>query len=126
MIVSRWRAALLVALGLLAGCASEVVRHPITLRSEASPERPRIELAQAATVQSSSGYRRDLAAGSVWEFRGSIPQGSVYRRVGGIFTIEGAHVHEAFLVISGNRLVGFYLPVEAAFSPTEPVTLTFK
>jgi hypothetical protein len=126
MIVGRSLGALLFAVGLLAACASEVVRHPVTLRSEASAERPRVELTQAATVQSSSGFTRELAAASVWEFRGSIPQGSVYRRVGGIFTIEGAHVHEAFLVISGNRLVGFYLPVEGAFSPTEPITLTLK
>jgi len=119
MIVCRRSAALILAFGLFTACASEVVRHPVTLRSDASAERPRIELAQTVTVESSSGFTRELAGGSVWGFHGSIPQGSVYKRVGGIFTIEGAHFHEAFLVISGNRLVGFYLPVERAFSPSD-------
>ena len=39
------------------------------------------------------------------------------------FTVEGAHVHEAYLVIAGEKLVGFYLPVESSFAPTTPVVL---
>lgn len=113
-------------LGLFAGCASEVVRTEATLGPAAAGERSRIELADAATVRSSSGYSRVLPAGSTWELRGTLPQGSVYRRVDGIFTVEGAHVHEAFLVVSGNRVVGYYLPVEQAFSPAEAVSLSLK
>ncbi|MFX8297360.1 hypothetical protein ABTL30_20295, partial [Acinetobacter baumannii] len=48
---------------------------------------------------------------------GTVPQGVVYRPVGTIFTIEGRQVHEAYLVIADQRLVGFYLPGEQAYSP---------
>ena len=120
-------ALLLVAIAaMLAGCASEVVRTPATLGSAAAGERPRIELTEATTLQLSSGYNRVLPAGSLWELRGTLPQGNVYKRVDGIFTVEGAHVHEAFLVVSGNKLVGYYLPVEHAFSPAEAVSLSLK
>lgn len=117
---------LLAITAVLAGCAAEVVRTEATLGPAPAGERPRIEILEATTVRLSSGYRRVLPAGSIWELRGTLPQGNVYRRVGGIFTVEGANVHEAFLVVSGNRLVGYYLPVEQAFSPAEPVTLSLK
>lgn len=62
-----------------------------------------------------SGYLRQLALGSRWTQVGTLSQGHVYRIVGGAFTVEGANVHEAWLVIAGGELVGFYLPVEKAF-----------
>jgi hypothetical protein len=44
-----------------------------------------------------------------------------------VFTLEGANIHEAWLVIRGAALVGFYLPAERAFSPlTSPVPLYFN
>jgi hypothetical protein len=44
--------------------------------------------------------------------------------VAGVFTVEGAQVHEAGLVISGAKLVGFYMLVEKAFVPLDrPVDL---
>jgi predicted acetyltransferase len=49
---------------------------------------------------------------------GRSQEGQVYKPVDGVFTVEGAQVHEAHLVLEGDRLVGFYLPVERAFSPS--------
>jgi hypothetical protein len=58
---------------------------------------------------------------------GLLPQGQVFRPVGTVFTIEGANMHEAFLVIQDARLVGFYLPGEHAFAPLETgIELEFK
>jgi len=110
---------------LLAGCTSEIVRSGVTLVE--SPERSRIEVAESTDVDSSSRYSREIPADSVWELRGTIPQGKVYRRSDGIFTIEGTQIHEAYLVLSGERVVGFYLPVERAYSPArEAVPLKIK
>ena len=64
-----------------------------------------------------TAYDRLLKQGSRWIPVGNIPQGAVFRPDGHVLTIEGAHVHEAYIVISTERLVGFYLPVEKAFSP---------
>jgi hypothetical protein len=110
---------------ILAGCASEVVRSNATLMPTGPGHQSQVRFQSAVHVESSSGYGRDLPAGSIWEFRGSIAQGQVYRRVDGILTVEGAQVHEAFLVLSGDHLVGFYLPVEQAYSPArEAVTVS--
>lgn len=111
---------------IFAGCASDVARTKARLDAAAAGERPRIELAKETTVYSSSGYSRVLPAGSSWELQGALPQGKVYKRLDGIFTVEGAHVHEAFLVVSENKVVGYYLPVEQAFSPAEAVSLSLK
>ena len=117
----RMRAAIaVVAIG-LGACAAEVVRQQADFTPvAAAAARAEIE------VPVSRNYNRVLARGSRWQLVGTTPQGGVYRRSDGVFTVEGAHVHEAYLVLAADRLVGFYLPVEKAFSPTTPVTIKFK
>jgi hypothetical protein len=118
------RLAVLLVVALAAGCAAEVVRQPTTLTPLATgAERPQRELAEEAVVPVSSNYSRVLPRGSRWQLVGTVPQGGVYRRADGIFTVEGAHVHEAYLVIAGEKLVGFYLPVEKSYAPASPVVL---
>jgi hypothetical protein len=46
-----------------------------------------------------------------------------------VFMVEGAHVHEAYLVLDGDQVVGYYLPVERAFAPApdeKKTTLTIR
>src|SRR5438105_1297529 len=108
---------------IMVGCASEVIRSSASLLPPSNTDRVRIEISEDASIEPSSGYRRVLPSGSIWELRGTLPQGMAYRRVNGVFTVEGAHVHEAYIVVAGSQLVGFYLPVEQAYSPTQPVQL---
>jgi hypothetical protein len=107
------------AAGVLAGCAPEVIREPITPpAAPAAAGLPgEIVLARQAVVRTGTGYDRLLEAGTRWRLTGAIPQGAVYRAAQGVFTVEGANIHEAYLVLRGRELVGFYLPVEQAFSP---------
>lgn len=114
----------IIGLVIIGSCAGEVVLHPSYLSPASSSDRSRITISQEASIRLSTGYKRTLPAGSIWELRGNLPYGGAYKRVNGIFTVEGAHVHEAFIVIHGNRLVGFYLPVEQAYARTEVVLLT--
>jgi hypothetical protein len=123
--LERWFASLCVAVAVSA-CATDVLRTPAALDPAPSSDRASFHVAEEASVRSTSGYRRVIAPGSGWTLRGRIAQGAVYARRDGVFTIEGAHVHEAFLVLDGNRLVGFYLPVERAFSPADPVVLKLE
>ena len=105
------------ALLLCAFSACAVVQTPVSM----SPL-----TATAATVPSTlgkdlhidfgTGYSRDIKAGSQWEPIGSVPQGQVFKPYKQVFTLEGAHMHEAYLVVSNGRLVGFYLPAEGGFS----------
>jgi hypothetical protein len=124
--MSRMRAASAALLLALVACASEVYRRDAALSEAPAAAPTRIEIAKEAYLQLPAGYSRALPQGSVWNLRGGLPEGAVYRRADGIFTVEGAHVHEAYLVIAANQLVGFYLPVEKAYAPFSPVTLNIK
>jgi hypothetical protein len=116
---ARQALSLALAAGVLAACAPEVVRVPIVPLSEATAKghAEAIVLARHALVRTGTGYDRVLAVGTRWRFAGEIPQGAVYRATQGVFTLEGANIHEAYLVLRDDLLVGFYLPVERAYSP---------
>jgi hypothetical protein len=86
-----------------------------------------IQIAAGAVATSSQGRHRQLEAGSRWQLVGRIEQGQVYKRVDGVFMVQARDVHEAYLVIAGAQLMGFYLPVEKSFSPAVPtVPLTLR
>lgn len=99
----------------LAGCAvqysSVQLTEPLPLQAK-QPAR----LVQDVEILLPTGYQRKLAAGSRWLKAGSVPQGLVYRPYMDVFTLEGSHIHEAYLVVENGRLVGFYLPAERGFS----------
>ena len=99
-------------------CAPEVVKHPSGFLSisEADNQRP-IYLTKDVIIDLPTGYQRTLKRESRWDFCGKIAEGNVYKPHDQVFTVEGAHVHEAYLVISNGQLVGFYLPVEKARHP---------
>ena len=111
-------AAVFVSLALM-GCAPMVARVPVQLEPVASAAVSvgDVVLPEAVTVELATGYARTLAAQSRWRLAGRLPQGNVYRPIGSILTIEGRQMHEAYLVVRHDALVGFYLPAEAAFSP---------
>lgn len=116
---------MLAAVSVLNGCAVSIKTTPVSLsppKSETAPRQIRIE--QAATVTLDTAYERKIPADSIWRYTGTIAQGDVFRPVKTIFTIEGRQVHEAYLVLSGTRLVGFYLPGESNYSAlSTPVIL---
>ncbi|WP_431823310.1 hypothetical protein [Burkholderia sp. F1] len=103
----------------LAGCAPAIPVQEAHLDALATGAPVRI-VTQDVTVRLSTGYTRRIAAGSQWRDVGSLPQGRVFRAVNTVFAIEGRQVHEAYLVLKGDALVGFYLPGEAHFSPLDP------
>jgi len=113
------RGGLLVVLSMLglAACAPEVVRRPTQLTSVAEQVEDRIEIVETVSVLVGPGYRRVIRRGSLWTRIGRSVEGEVFKPVDGVFTVEGAHIHEAYLVLDGDLLVGFYLPVERAFAP---------
>ncbi len=115
----------LLALALLTACATGVTHAPVAFTPVATPEvRPRFTLTKQTEVRLDTGYTRNLNAGSQWRRIGAIAQGDVYQPHNAIFTLEGKHIHEAYLVIASGQLTGFYLPVERGFSPlAQPVAL---
>jgi hypothetical protein len=58
---------------------------------------------------------------------GELNGSDVYKIKDDVFTLEGTHVHEAWLIIRGTDLVGFYLPVEKTVNRLNtPVHVNFQ
>jgi len=108
---------LLLIAAFVAACAAEVARTPSVMQPAADGYPRLLELGSPAEVFTGTGYNRVLAAGTRWRLTGSIAQGAVYRASEGVLTLEGANIHEAYLVVRDRDLVGFFLPVEKAYSP---------
>jgi hypothetical protein len=120
------RAVIVAAAMFLAACAPEVVRLPADLAASTASSR-RYETTQTANFSLTSGYSRTIASGTQLIDIGMVAQGRVLRPTNTVFSVEGAHVHEAYLVIDGPKLVGFYLPFERAFvSLASPFDLKLK
>ena len=112
----------LVGLAFLAACASAVPTTAVRLERPASTTAAaEITIQREVGFRLSTGYTRTLPAMSRWRHVGRVAQGEVYRPIDLAFALEGRHVHEAYLVLEGRTLRGFYLPGEAAYSPLDPV-----
>ncbi len=99
-----------------AACAPELVTTP-TVLEKSSIVAP-LRVVTALTVgESSAGYARTLPSRTRLEGAGRIAEGDVLRPLDITLTVEGASIHEAWVVVSGDRWIGFYLPVERRFSP---------
>ncbi len=106
------------AMPFLNGCAFDVIRVKQTaVKMKPAPEQAQaFTLRQEAEVQLATGYKRKLNADTKWVCVGSLPQGEVYKSDDQVLTIEGSNIYEANMVVSSNKLVGFYLPVEGTYS----------
>jgi len=117
--VARWALVVAVVSVGLAGCAPEVTRRPTQMTAVTEQPAGTIEVMHDASVRVGPGYTRTIPHGSLWTSIGRVTEGEVFKPVDRVFTVEGTHVHEAYLVLDGDRVVGFYLPVERAFAPME-------
>jgi hypothetical protein len=115
--MSSIRTFFIVTVFLISGCASEVVRYPTDLSAVAPATRKHYVALSAAVLPMESGYNRTINAGTQFVEFGFIKQGKVLKPTNTVLTVEGAHMHEAYPVIDNDRVVGFYLPVEKAYSP---------
>ncbi len=111
---------------LLGGCAFDVihVEHTPTRINPAAPCGAPFILTEEVVIKPSGGYDRKLKKGGRWECVGNITEGSTYSSYDQVLTVEASNIYEAQLVLSDGLLIGFYLPVEQAFSPLSiPVAL---
>jgi len=110
----------LILVAILSGCAHSIEESsPRQIINANVANERRIVFEQHVKIELPTYYTRGIRSGSSWRLIGSIHEGDVYRPIDSVFTIEGKHDHEAYLVISNNTLQGFYLPVQQTFSPME-------
>lgn len=113
----------------LSSCAFDLVQvKQISARIEATHSlKSPFELEEELKVSLGTGYSRVLKKGTKWHPVGVIPSGDVYRTNDQVLTVEASNIHEAYIVVSAGKLVGFYLPVEGTFSPiSDPRDLEMK
>ena len=112
------------------GCAfdlTDVKYRPTHLESAGGEGTPFTMAADTPLHGAPCGYSRSLRKGTRWEAVGRVAEGVVYRSQDQTLTLECSNVFEAYLVVAGQRLVGFYLPVEKGFSPlSEPIQLAIS
>lgn len=75
------------------------------------------ELVGEVNISLGTGYSRKLKKGTKWHYIGTISYGDVFKTNDQILTVEASNIHEAYIVVSSSKVVGFYLPVERSFSP---------
>jgi hypothetical protein len=115
-------------IAVLASCAFDVIhvkQQPVQIQSDGA-KNP-FYLARAETFPLGTGFTRTLRRGTKWDYVGALAHGGVYRSRDQVFTVEASNIHEAYLVVSEETLVGFYLPVEKTYSPLgKPIALTIS
>lgn len=113
----------------LSCCAFDVIhvqQLPVQIRSGIDAKSP-FYITRTETFPLNSGFTRTLRRGAKWDYVGTLSHGDVYKSRDQIFTVEASNIHEAYLVISEETLVGFYLPVEMTYSPLgKPLALTIS
>jgi hypothetical protein len=77
------------------------------------------ELVKELNIDPGHGYNRKLKQGTKWNYVGTISYGDVFKSKDQTLTVEASNIHEAYIVVSSGKLVGFYLPVERSYSPLD-------
>ena len=110
----------------IAGCAFDIVhvkQVPVQFEN-ANTIKPGFELKDEVEVNLGTGYSRRLKKGTKWHYVSCIPYGDIFKTNDQILTVEGSNIFEAFIVVSGDNLVGFFLPVQQTYTPlSEPEPL---
>ena len=108
---------------LIAGC--HVKYTPVAL--ETDTPKPMWRLTEKVDIRLESGSTTHLNPDTTWDYVGTIEQGEVYKTKDQIVTIKGANMFEAYIVLSEDCIVGFYLPVEKGFTRiSKPVEIKRK
>ena len=106
---------------LLNACAFDLihVKQIPTQIESTNLSKPSFQLEKEVNVDPGQGYKRKLKQGTKWNYVGTVSYGDVFRSKDQILTVEASNIHEAYIVVSSDKLVGFYLPVERSYSPLD-------
>lgn len=123
------RLPLLVALALLfAGCAFDIVHlKQLPIDFQPTEQSRSFKLREYAEVRIATPFPVHLRSGTSWMLVGTTEKGEVYDTKDQVLAVEGSNMHEAYLILSGETVVGFLLKVERTFCPaSRPVKLNIQ
>jgi hypothetical protein len=106
----------------LSGCPFDLahVTYATTTYQATQNSTRRIVLSDEVPLTDTPCYSRTLRKTTRWDQVGTISEGDVLRSKDQVLTLECSNIHEAYLVMSGDKLIGFYLPFEKGFVPHSP------
>jgi len=81
------------------------------------------ELKEDITIKASNAKPTTLKSGTHWINVGMIEQGTVYKTKDQVVIVNSFNVHEGYIVVTQDNVVGYYLPVEKTFVETKPVII---
>ena len=98
-----------------------------TFQPTQSPTRTIVLSDEVPLTDTPCSYSRTLRKTTRWDQVGTIAEGGVLRSKDQVLTLECSNVHEAYLVMSRDKLIGFFLPFEKGFVPhSPPITLPIE
>jgi hypothetical protein len=107
----------------LSGCAfdlAHVTYTAATFQPAQNSTRTIVLSDEVPLTDTPCSYSRTLRKTTRWDQVGTIAEGDVLRSKDQVLTLECSNVHEAYLVMSGDKLIGFFLPFEKGFVPHSP------
>lgn len=122
----QWIAIVTSMVGSLCACAfdlAHVTYTPALLQPTETSIDAIVLSSDVSLTDTPCSYPRTLRKTTRWDQVGTIPEGDVLRSKDQVLTVECSNVHEAYLVVSGGKLIGFFLPVEKGFVPHSPLGL---
>lgn len=124
MYIKKVVVCLLVA-GVLASCSTNQVKLQSQLITS-NDSNTVFELKEGVTIKASNAKSTELKPGTRWMKVGLIDQGVVYRTKDQVVIVNSFNVHEGYIVIDQDNVVGYYLPVEKTFVETKPVVINLS
>ena len=115
---SKWLFGFILTFIIIAGCAFDLANVkfiPVNLSTCTKNCSKFIISSEQLLTGLPCGYNKSLKKNSEWSMIGKIEAGDVYKPKNQCFTIECSNIFEAYLVMNGTKLNGFYLPVEDGF-----------
>jgi hypothetical protein len=88
------------------------VKQSATLLDTTDASKQSWILTEPVSVKVDAWHKTPLKKGTEWVYVGKLDEGEVYKTGDQVVTIEGFDTFEVYLVVSGEKLAGFYLPVE--------------
>jgi hypothetical protein len=111
------------------GCAFDISRVkelPVEYTPVSDVSRTFV-LKQDVGIGIGTGYQTHLRSGTRWRQTGRTPHGDVFATRDQLVKVEASNIHEAQVVIQGQRITGFYLPVEKTFvAVKQPIPVTIE
>ena len=105
----------------LLACSAKQVKLEAQLVPSASTST--FTLQRSVRVEAPHTNVSELKAGTNWSLVGTIVQGSVFRSKDQVVIVNSFNVHEGYIVINDENIVGYYLPVEKTFVESKPVSI---